>query len=139
MQHEDYLIREIEKFGLITSAVRNMLFGGKENLAITIEDKMEEAKGILLNNVNFDLDMLLTLNDEETIEYLFHFEGLNIANIESLAEVISEMGFNIQSENSKRYLEKALQLYQFCNVKDNTYSIEREVNITAIQNGLQND
>lgn len=138
MQQEDYLIREIKKFGLIISAVRNMLFGGKDNLAITIEDKMEEAKGMLLNNVNFDLDMLLTLNGEETIEYLSRFGGLNAANIESLAKVISEIGFNIRSENSKRCLEKALQLYQLCNLKDNTYSIEREVNITTIENGLRN-
>lgn len=137
MQHEDYIIREIEKFGLIISAVRNILFGGKVNLAITIENKMEEAKGMLLNEINFDLDMLLSLSSEETSEYLSRFVGFNTENIESLAKVISEMGFNTQSGSSKKYLEKALQFYQFCNLKDNTYSIEREINITAIENELQ--
>ncbi|SFK31663.1 hypothetical protein [Proteiniphilum acetatigenes] len=137
MQHEDYIIREIGKFGLIISAVRNMLFGGRDNPAITIENKVDEAKGMLLNEINFDLDMFLHLNGEKTSEYLSRFEGFNIENTESLAKVITEIGFNTQSGNATKYLEKALQLYRFCNLKDNTYSIERETNITAIKNELQ--
>lgn len=137
MQHEDYIIREIEKFGLIINAVRNMLFGGKDNFAITVENKMDEAKGMLLNEISFDLDMFLALSDEKTSEYLSRFGGFNIENIESLAKVITQMGFSVQSENSGKYFEKALLLYRFCNLKDNTYSIDREINITAIKNELQ--
>lgn len=137
MQHEDYIIREIEKFGLIINAVRNMLFGGKDNFAITVENKMDEAKGMLLNEISFDLDMFLALSDEKTSEYLSRFGGFNIENIESLAEVITQMGFSAQSENSEKYFEKALLLYRFCNLKDNTYSIDREINITAIKRELQ--
>lgn len=137
MQHEDYIIREIEKFGLIINAVRNMLFGGKDNFPITVENKMDEAKRMLLNEISFDLDMFLALSDEKTSEYLSRFGGFNIENIESLAKVITQMGFSAQSENSEKYFEKALLLYRFCNLKDNTYSIDREINITAIKSELQ--
>lgn len=114
-----------------------MLFGGKDNFAITVENKMDEAKGMLLNEISFDLDMFLALSDEKTSEYLSRFGGFNIENIESLAEVITQMGFSAQSENSEKYFEKALLLYRFCNLKDNTYSIDREINITAIKRELQ--
>jgi len=137
MQHEDYIIREIKKFGLIISAFRNMLFGGGENLAITMENKVDEAKGMLLDEINFDLEMFLHLNDEKTSEYLLDFDGFNTENIESLANAMAEIGFNAQYGSSRKYLEKALQLYRFCNLKDNTYSIEREINIMAIDNELQ--
>jgi hypothetical protein len=33
----DYLLREIDKIGAILSAVRQKIFGEKENLAITFE------------------------------------------------------------------------------------------------------
>ena len=51
MEQKDYLLREIEKIGLMINAIRQKLFGGKENLAITLESQIEAAKGMLLNEI----------------------------------------------------------------------------------------
>jgi hypothetical protein len=67
------------------------------------------------------------------------FEGFSIENIELLAECFSEIGFSDQYDHSKKYLEKALQLYDLCNLKSKTYSIERETNIMAIKNTLSGE
>ena len=40
---------EIEKIGLILSAIRQKIFGGKDNLSIIFERQIEVAKGVLLN------------------------------------------------------------------------------------------
>ena len=136
MEQKDYLLREIEKIGQIISAIRQKLFGGNENLALTIESQVEAAKGMLLNGADFDLDKFLTLNIEDSNEYICSFEGFNIENIEFLAEYISEIGFSDESGKFKTYLEKALLLYELCNLKSKTYSLERETNIKAIKNVL---
>jgi hypothetical protein len=131
---------EIEKIGAIISAIRQKIFGGKDGLAaITLEKQTEDAKGMLLDEANFDLDKFLALNLEDSNEYICSFEGFNVENIELLAKCISEIGINDKSDSSKKYLEKALQLYDLCNLKSKTYSLERETNIEWITNLLNQD
>ena len=136
MEQRDYILREIEKIGLVLSAIRQKVFGGRDQLAISIEKEADDAKGMLLSELNFDLDEFLLLNTEETNKYLSDFKGFNIENIEQLAECISQLGFSDNSGKSKKYLEKALQLYELSNLKSQTYSLERERNILEIKNAL---
>jgi hypothetical protein len=137
MLQRDYILREIEKIGAIVSAMRQKLFGGKGNLAITLERQIEDIKGMLLNEINFDLDKFLDLNTESANEYISTFEGFCVENIELLAESIAEIGFGGKCDNPRKYLEKALQLYELCNLKSKTYSLEREANINAINNVIK--
>lgn len=136
MEQKDYLVREIERIGLIISAIRQKLFGGKENLATTIEKRMDAVTEMLFNEINFDLDKFLVLDMEESRNYVDKFEGFNAENIERLAECIAQIGFNYESDKSKNYLEKALHLYELSASKSKTYSFERERNITTIKNML---
>jgi len=137
MVQRDYLLREIEKIGAIMSAIRHKLFGGKENLSITLEQQVENAKGMLMNETNFDLDNFLDLDIEKSNEYISGFEGFSVKNIELLAECLSQIGFNDKCDSSRKYLEKALQLYEICNMKSKTYSFERAANVQAIKNALK--
>ena len=136
MEQRDYILREIEKIELILRAIRQNILGGQDRLAINIEKQVDDAKGMLLNELNFDIDKFLLLNIEESNEYLSNFEGFNTHNIEQLSECISQIGFSNKSELSKKYLEKALQLYELINLKSKTYSFERERNIMKIKNAL---
>jgi hypothetical protein len=136
MEQRDYLLREIEKIGAIMSAIRQRLFGGKGNLAITLEQQVKDTKGMLLDKMGFDFENFLDLNVEDTNEYIKTFEGFSVENIEILAEVISEIGFDNKCAKSQKYLEKALQLYELCGFKSKTFSFEREAKINAIKNAL---
>jgi hypothetical protein len=102
-----------------------MLFGGKDNPAINIEKQVDDAKGKLLKELNFDLNKFLHLDNEETNSYLNSIEGFNNENIEQLADYISQIGFSKQFDESIIYLKKALQLFELINLKSKTYSIER--------------
>jgi hypothetical protein len=136
MEQRDYILREIERLGVIINALRQKIFGGNGNLAITLEQQIENTKGMLLNEINFDLDKFLGLNFDDLNEYLSGFDGFNVENIELLAECLSQIGFNGECESSKKYLEKSLQLYDLCNIKSKSYSWDREANIQAIKNVL---
>ncbi len=138
MEQKDYVLREIEKIGLIVRAIRQKLFGGKDSLAINIEEQVAEAKGRLLSEMEFNLDKFLLMDAKQSSEYLSNFAGFNIDNFELLAECISQIGFSNNSHNSIIYLEKALQLYELCNLRSRTYSIERERSITKTKKALYN-
>ena len=136
MEQKDYILREIEKIGLIIRAIRQMIFGGRDPLAISPEKQMEETKDMLLQEINFDLEAFLLLDRETSIEYLDKYKGFNVENIEGLADCLAQLGFKDQSGPSKIYLEKALQLYELCNFKTKAYSFEREKNILTLKNAL---
>lgn len=136
MEQKDYILREIEKIGLIISFIGQKIFGGKENLSLTIENKINDASGMLLEESDFDLNKFLSLNIEESNEYITSFKGFNNENIELLADCISQICMTDNSGDSKKYLEKALQLYVLCNLKSKTYSLKRENKIITIKNAL---
>lgn len=136
MEQKDYILREIEKIGMVISAIRQKLFGGNNNLSVAIEKQLMDVKEMLLSGTDFDLDEFLSLNIEESNEYISSFKGFSIENIELIAECISKICLSDNSSVSKKYLEKALQLYELCNLKSKTYSLERETNIKTIRNAL---
>jgi len=133
MEQKDYLMREVEKIGLIISAIRQKIFGGKGNTAITLEMQIKDAKDMLFNGANFDIDKFLNSTVEDSNEYISSFIGFNNDNIELLANYFFQIGLSDKSDNSKKYLEKALQLFELCNLQDKTYSFERELNIKTIK------
>ena len=137
MEQKDYLLREIEKIGIIMSSFRQKLFGGKGNFAISPEKQIEDLKGMLSEATNFDLDKFLSLNIEDSNEYILSFKGFSIENIELLSDCIAQAGFTDESTSSKENLQKALQLYELYNLKSRTYSFTREANILKIKNALQ--
>jgi len=138
LEQKDFILREIEKIGLIISSIRQKLFGGKENLSLTIENKINDASGMLLEESDFNLNEFLSLNIEESNEYISTFKGFNNENIELLADCISQICMTDNSGGSKKYLEKALQLYELCNLKSKTYSLKRENKIVTLANDIRN-
>ena len=56
------------------NAIRQKIFGGKENTAITLGTQIENAKNMLLNETNFDLDnfLTLTMRHPKKIPKIFH-------------------------------------------------------------------
>lgn len=133
MEQKDYLLREIEKIGVLIRAMLQKLSLKNGHSAILLEKQIEDEKRMLLIDINFDMDWFLQLDAEATNEYISCFEGFNIENIELLAAWCFETGTQSEHSDSRKFLEKALQLYTLCNLKSKTYAFEREKKIKAIQ------
>jgi hypothetical protein len=136
MEQKDYLLREIEKIGILLHALFNSITGKGGSYALTMEKQFEEEKGMLLGECGLDLDVFLSLEVSETEQYISKFKGFNGSNIELLADILKETGMKTQTETSKEYLQKALRLYELCNTIDNTFSIERADKIGEIKNAI---
>ena len=152
MEQRDYILREIEKIGLILNAIRRKLFGGKAGLAFEEEDTAADTEtdkemepGIGFSELGIDIDNFLLLDTVETDKYLSQIKGMNVENIELLADCLVQMGSSdtpehesIENSSSEsaltdKYLIKALQLYHLCNLKSSTYSFSRERKILMIK------
>ncbi len=136
MGQEDYLLREIEKITIMLRFILGKLTGNHENLAISLDEQFEETKELLFNEINFDLDMFLKLNESDINEYISKIKGNSVENLEILAEIIAKSGLNGNTEIKNNYLHKALQVYEYCSLADKTFSVDRESKIREIKNRL---
>jgi len=137
MEQRDYILREIEKIGLILTAIRRKLFGGKDGADDTLADNEADRQTemqSLYSELGIDLDKFLLLDTAETDNYLSNIKGMNIENIELLADCFAQMGTADESALNNPYSVKALQLYHLCNLKSSTYSFSRERKILMIEN-----
>lgn len=132
MGQEDYLLRGIEKMGAVLRAILNRLTGTKGNIAFTAENTFEQTSEELNRELGFDLSRFLSLDKAESEDYLSRFEGMNTANLESLAEIIHQIALEEPTDRQRILLGKALQIYDLCETNDKTFSFDREQRIQAI-------
>jgi len=137
MEQKDYLLREIEKIGDIIRAIRQKLFGGTDDLAISVANQAEALKEMMLSEAFIDLDEIFVMDATETDAYLAGQKGFNVENIELLAQTLADIGMTSAPPASFALLEKALQLYEICNLRDRTFSFAREAQINRIREELQ--
>jgi hypothetical protein len=136
MEQKDYILREIEKIGKIIIAIQQKLCSGEGSSSASIENETIALKAKLLKEVDFDLEKFLQFDSEASNDYLNCFKGFSIENIEILAGFLSQIGFSEKTDQSKKYLEKSLQLYEIINLRSKTFSFDRETKIQAIKNAL---
>lgn len=138
MEQRDYILREIEKIGALISAIRQKIFGGTDELAISVEAPAETLKEMLMAEAYLDLDELLALDAAATEQYLAGLKGFNTENIELLAATLADIGFTDTAADPRLFLEKALHLYSICNHHDRTYSFTREAAISRLRETMGN-
>ena len=133
MEQKDFLLWEIEKIGTLLRMILNSFTGKNENITISNKCQFEKTKELLFNEIDFDFEKFLSFDISSSKDYILQFNGINTDNLELLAEIILQFSINEKSEKRKTYLEKALQIYELCNLTDKTFSFERESNITKIK------
>jgi len=136
MGQEDYLIREIEKIALMLQVILGKLTGNKKNVSVSPEKQFEETKEMLFSDINFDVEKFLKLDEVQSNKYILSLKGNSTDNLEILAEIISQLGLIGNPEYKYVCLRKSLQLYEYCNSADKTYSVERESRIREIREKL---
>jgi len=133
MEQKDYILREIEKMGMMLRAVITKIFGGNANNAIPEEKQFEEVTEELLENAGFDLNGFIQMDDSRAVKYLEDRKDLNIRNLEDLALILEKLA----GENRLLLQQKALLILEHCRDTDRTYSIERENRIGALKTILE--
>lgn len=136
MEQKDFLLREIEKMGLILLAILNKCKGRNENLAITIENAFEQTNELLINQTEFDLKHFLSLDELACEDYISGFKGINTTNLELLADILFELGNVEKLSENVHYLKKTLMVYELCEKRDKTFSFDRKSKIEVLKNSI---
>lgn len=133
MEKKDYILREIEKISILLRAIINKLIGNRENLAVSIGDQFSVTREMLLTEGGFDLETLLK-NSESENESLFQKAiGFDSENIELLADLLVMLEAEPGSNKELLFKKKALELYEYIDLRDKTFSFERNTKIRNIK------
>lgn len=138
MEQRDYLLREIERIGQILRAILNRLTGRGPTPAISIDNQFEETKSELLDSADINLSVILTMSNQNTIEYIKSHSGFSISNIEEFAQILEHLAVSSSSHIRMELLQKSLFLLNYCKEQDKTFSMDRETQILRITNALSN-
>jgi len=164
MEQKDYILREIEKLGMLLRAIVTRVFGGNANNTVPEEKQFEEVTSELLENADFDLKAFIRMDDVQAVKYLEDRRVFNIRNLEDLALILEKLaaaetgatdpaaaepgdeelaaakpGIKVPQQSETRLLpmKKALLILEHCRETDRTYSFERENRIGALKSALE--
>ena len=162
MEQRDYILREIEKLGMLLRAIVTRVFGGNANNAVPEEKRFDEVTSALMENAGFDLKAFIRMDDALAIKYLEDRRDINIPNLEDLALILEKLGateplpplplnaepgikepqiagtFDLKPVEIRNLsLKKALLILEHCRDTDRTYSFERESRIGALKTVLE--
>jgi hypothetical protein len=137
MEQRDYLLREIERIGQVLRAILNRLTGRGPSPAMSIESPFEETKNELLDSAGINLSQLISMRDQDALEYIKSHSGFSTSSIEELALILELLAADVPSPAKRELLQKSLLLLNYCRMQDKTFALERESLILSITETLK--
>ena len=134
MKQDDFLIKQIDLLGKVLGKILSDLLKHKSNSEIF--DVYNFVQENLKNDLNIELESLLSFNEKELIAYLSEIQKFENKHIEKIAEILYLFGDQPKNEKTIVCLEKSLVLYQYIHSTSTTYSHERVAKIDRITNFL---
>ncbi|MBL4559553.1 MAG: hypothetical protein JKX79_01075 [Labilibaculum sp.] len=137
MERRDLIKEEIEQFGRVLGMIIADFIGLKARGEVT--QGIEISKKELKEELNIDIDKLIDLSNNELIKY-FKDHKLTAEHIELIADYlfkITESYTSAGKQETKKYLEKVLYLYDMADVFSQTISFDRINKKSRAENALQ--
>lgn len=126
MEQRDYLLREIEKIGVLIRAFFGIFYDTDKQEVAEPAASLAELKSTMLSETGFDLDKFISLEEADRQNYISGFVGFNVLNVELLADLLTNISKQVDPQSRCAYLKAALHLYSLCNISDKTYTFARE-------------
>lgn len=136
MMQEDYILREIEKIGQLLQGLLGRFLQERNIPAARPGQSFEDTTEKLKEEMDFDLDQFVTMENAEAKIYLQAQRQLNAFNLELMAELLFQLAPECEGTDRDRLLQKALLSFEMCNERDRTFSIRREQRIAGIRKVL---
>lgn len=139
MEQKDYLLREIEKIGLMISMLLEKIRHKEGKEEATYEEQENEVSGWLKKEMGFEIADFNSLPDSEEEPYLRGLHGFSSPNLELLGDLLMAMGIEAGGSSGSPYLKGARKIFTRIELLDRSYSIERQEKIEKLDTLLESD
>lgn len=139
MFSQDYIMRQIQQMTQVLNRILTQV--------LKLKKQEQEAETISFTNkklkeeLGFDLEELSAILSDKGISYLKKEHNFTNEHLSILADIIYELGehgFNNLEEHTESLslLTQSLKLYEFIELDERIYSIDRNIKITKIKDYL---
>jgi len=136
MVQRDIIKDQLEQLGRVLAKVMGKFFGFKD--AGNVQEGIKVSKEELIAELDFDVEAVVELGDEELREYLMA-KLYSAKNIELFGDYFFEIAQSELERNPGRalkFFEKSLDFYQISGRCTDVYSMERATKVTRINTML---
>ncbi len=130
MERRDYILREIEKITILIQYLLGKYKPSRSKEEYQTTEKLIREKFKEKHEKEFEYFFNIEPKDFE--KELVKSNGFSFENIELLADLFLTLG-NDQFSDSQKYLNKALELYEYIDNSSKTFSFERTNKINSIK------
>jgi hypothetical protein len=136
MEERDYFKRQIDLLGKVLGKLLADLIGKKNDEGFT--RGIEITNQVLKDELNIDIPFLISIPKDKIIDFLKIEKGLNDENLELIAEILilnleKNLDNKIEEINRLNLYEKCLEVYEYIEKSNKTYSFERNMRIKNIR------
>ena len=133
MQQSDYILREIEKISSMIMGLLGKMIRKNSEEQLLNEQAYNEAVQEFNSVSSLYFDQLLGVQPDDFNHFFLRSKGYDDHNVEQIAELLLNMGQISDVKRKNLLLEKSLQIYQYLDASQKTYSIERVSRIHQIK------
>lgn len=128
MEKRDLILRMIQQTAHLLRAVFNSFPLDTTEAEHTFQDLTTSLK----ENNNLDIDSFIACSDDEALEQLRTMDGMDLANIELLADILYHFA---TPDNEKSILlnQKALLLFNYVAKTSSTYDAARQAKVNQVK------
>lgn len=123
MEQRDYFMRQVELFWQVLGKLLVKILEMKNSNEI-----VEIANKILCQELGLNSNELVNI----TIEELLKNEKINNVNLEKIADILYFIFENSDTKEKTLLAKKCLEIYEYLNISEKTYSLERQQKISKL-------
>lgn len=137
MEQRDYLKRQIDQLGKVLGKVIADLLGLRQGNASL--KGVEIVSQAFKDEIDLDLELLLSVETDDLIDFLITGKGFNEENLDKLAEILFMISNDMTSDNPLRnsFFKRCLVIYEYLEMTQQTYSFDRSLRLKKIKACLQ--
>ena len=123
MEQRDYFMRQVELFWQVLGKLLVKILEMKNSNEI-----VETANKTFCHELGLNSNELVNI----TIENLLKNEKINNANLEKIADILYFIFENSDTKEKTLLAKKCLEIYEYLNISEKTYSLERQQKISKL-------
>ncbi len=135
MEHQDYLMRQIEQLGRALGKILSDLAGLKRTGRVS--EGIEATHQSLKGELDLDTEEIANLPLENFMETLLANKGFNIGNLDKLADILLFIADSRQDPDRKKLYEKCLAIYEYAEKAERVYSLDRQQKMGRVRRMIE--
>ena len=135
MEQRDYILREIEKISVLILAILGKFKKIKSKKQF--EDEWSMIDSELKDSTGLTIESLLSVPEEDLLSYLAGRKDFDTGNMELLAGLLVAFEGNMDRDEGRILLKKAIGILEYIDRETRTFSMERAMKINELKAKLR--